>query len=224
MHQRVLVVEDDADIRALLAFTYRSEGFDVEAVETGNEALAIATRIIPDVVVLDLMLPDITGTEVCRQMRADANLKKIAILILTSRGDEFDRVLGFEVGADDYVLKPFSVRELLMRTRALLRRTARADDEGDTLRFHAFELDVARHHFLLAGQAIELRPLEFNLMALFLARPGHVFSREEIRERLWADTELQSRVIDTLVRRLRQKLGPFADAIVTVHGAGYRLG
>jgi two-component system phosphate regulon response regulator PhoB len=227
---RILVVDDEEDIRQLLEFNLREAGFEVTSVATGNDGLAAATRLHPQVVVLDLMLPDISGTEVCRRMRADPQLADVAILMLTARGDEYDRVLGFEVGADDYVVKPFSVRELSMRvkalsTRAKERRLARGAEAGGTEhKWKGLTIDTTRHRFFIDGVEQSLRPLEFKLIAIFLEHPGRLFSRTQLLEDVWGITaDVSTRTVDTHVRRLRERLGPYGDAVETVHGFGYRL-
>ncbi|MBX3190607.1 MAG: response regulator transcription factor [Labilithrix sp.] len=226
----VLVVDDEEDIRRLVTFNLGDAGFKVEAVENGADALAAATRLRPSVVVLDLMLPDLSGMEVCRRLRADESVADAAVLMLTARGDEYDRVLGFEVGADDYVVKPFSVRELVMRVKGLARRAnerrlARgARDEGKRLSWRGLEIDPARHRVLIDGAELGLRPLEYKLLAIFVEHPGRVFSRTELLQEVWGiSPDTNTRTVDTHIRRLRERLGANADAIETVHGFGYRL-
>ena len=226
----VLVVDDEEDLRRLVTFNLREAGFVVEAAETGNEALTAASRARPSVVVLDLMLPDISGMEVCRRLRADPELGDAAILMLTARGDEYDRVLGFEIGADDYVVKPFSVRELTMRVRGLAtradeRRRARgAGDEGKRLGWRGLSIDPVRHRVLADGVELQLRPLEYKLLAVFVEHPGRVFSRTDLLQEVWGiSPDTNTRTVDTHVRRLRERLGNFSEAIETVHGFGYRL-
>lgn len=229
---RVLVIDDEEDLRRLLLFNLNEAGFDAEAVATGADGLAAATRFAPAVIVLDLMLPDLSGTEVCRQLRADPVRGDVAILMLTARGDEYDRVLGFEVGADDYVVKPFSVRELMMRVKALSkraheRRAARASAEGAApkqLKWRGLQVDVVRHRVFSDGVEVALRPLEYKLVSLFLEHPGKVFSRAELLEEVWGITaDVNTRTVDTHVRRLRERLAAYGDAVETVHGFGYRL-
>jgi two-component system phosphate regulon response regulator PhoB len=232
----VLIVDDEEDIRRLVSFNLDEAGFRVDSVATGNEALTAAARLRPAVVVLDLMLPDISGTEVCRRLRADPELSDAAVLMLTARGDEYDRVLGFEVGADDYVVKPFSVRELVMRVKGLAvrareRRLARgASDEGKRMRWRGVEIDPVRHRVTVesgdgAGASeLGLRPLEYKLLAVFIEHPGRVFSRNDLLQEVWGiSPETNTRTVDTHIRRLRERLGPHSDAIETVHGFGYRL-
>jgi two-component system, OmpR family, phosphate regulon response regulator PhoB len=227
---RVLVVDDEEDIRRLVSFNLGEAGFDVETVDTGEGAMVAAVRFQPSVLVLDLMLPDVSGMEVCRRMRADPVLADAAILMLTARGDEYDRVLGFEVGADDYVVKPFSVRELVMRVKGLAvrareRKLARgARDEGKRLSWKGLEIDPARHRVTLDGAELALRPLEYKLLAIFLEHPGKVYSRTDLLSEVWGiSPETNTRTVDTHVRRLRERLGAYSEAIETVHGFGYRL-
>ena len=226
----VLLVDDEPDLQKLLVFNLREAGFDCTAVGTGAEGIEHATRIRPSVIVLDWMLPDIEGPLVCRRLRTDPQLSDMAVLMLTARGDEADRVLGFEVGADDYVVKPFSVREVVMRVRALARRTgarrvARSSEEpARRLKWRGLELEMVRHHVFVDGVELILRPLEFKLIALFLEHPGRTYTRGELLEEAWGiSAEANTRTVDTHVRRLRMALGSCSDAVETVHGFGYRL-
>jgi len=227
---RILLVDDEPDLRQLVTFNLRDAGFEVDGVGSGQAGLVLAAKVRPAVIVLDLMLPDVSGTEVCRQLRADPALADVGVLMLTARGDEYDRVLGFEVGADDYVVKPFSVRELVMRVRALARRTAERraaramTGEDRKLRWKGLEVDPVRHHVFLDGAELQLRPLEFKLIQLLLEHPGRVFTRAQLLEEVWGISgEASSRTVDTHVRRLRERLGPYGEVVETVHGFGYRL-
>lgn len=227
----VLVIDDEPDMCRLLEFNLLEEGFAPVTVTTAETGLLAAQRMMPVVVILDLMLPDLPGTEACRKLRASPELADVGILMLTARGEEEDRVVGFEVGADDYVVKPFSVREVVLRVRALARRcrerrAARTLSEpaGKRASWRGVELDTVSHRVFIDGKEISLRPMEFKLLALFLEHPNQVFSREQLLEHVWEITaEVNTRTVDTHVRRLRQRLGPYGDAIVTVHGFGYRL-
>jgi two-component system phosphate regulon response regulator PhoB len=228
--ERILLVDDEPDLRHLVTFNLREAGFEVDAVGSGQAGLALASKTRPAVVVLDLMLPDISGMEVCRSLRADPVLGDVAVLMLTARGDEYDRVLGFEVGADDYVVKPFSVRELVMRVRALARRTAErraarvATGSDQKLKWRGLELDPVRHRVYLDDAELSLRPLEFKLIQVLLEHPGRVFTRVQLLEEVWGiSSEGSSRTVDTHVRRLRERLGTYGEAVETVHGFGYRL-
>lgn len=227
---RVLLVDDEPDLLQLLAFNLGEAGFAVEAVGTAAEGFEAAMRQKPAVLLLDLMLPDLPGTELCRRIRADPQLGDMAILMLTARGDEYDRVLGFEVGADDYVIKPFSVRELVMRVKALARRTQERTqaqtraDMGRRLAWRGLSIDPVRHRVYTDGEELSLRPLEYKLLAMLLEHPGKVFSRGELLEEVWGITaDVTTRTVDTHVRRLRERLGPYGEAVETVHGFGYRL-
>jgi two-component system phosphate regulon response regulator PhoB len=227
--RRVLLVDDEPDLRTLVGFNLRGAGFEVEAAENAEEGLAALARFQPDVVVLDLMLPDLPGAEVCRRIRSDPVHAHIGILMLTARADEYDRVLGFEIGADDYVVKPFSVRELVHRVRALARRAGPAAAGGSTrpselLRWHGIQMDTVHHRVTIDGAETTLRPLEFRLLELFLARREEVLSRSQLLREAWGITAaVNTRTVDTHVRRLREALGPYGDAIETVRGFGYRL-
>jgi len=227
---RILIIDDELDLHKLLLFNLREAGFEAEAVATAAEGLAAASRMQPAVIVLDLMLPDLSGTEVCRRLRADPALSDVGVLMLTARGDEYDRVLGFEVGADDYVVKPFSVRELVLRVRALVRRSSErrvarsAADVGSRLTWRGLSLDPVRHRVYADGNELTLRPLEYKLISLLLEHPGRVFTRAQLLSEVWGITaDVNTRTVDTHVRRLREKLGDYGEAIETVHGFGYRL-
>jgi phosphate regulon transcriptional regulator PhoB len=221
----VLVVEDEPDIRHLIVHHLARDGFRCRTAASGPEALASVRAAAPDLVVLDLMLPGMDGLEVCRRLRRDPGASAVPIIMLTARADEVDRVVGLEVGADDYVPKPFSPKELVARVRAVLRRARPADAER-VLRVGALALDPARHVASAAGRALELTPKEFDLLRALLEASGRVLSREVLLGRVWgyarAD-EIESRTVDVHVRRLRAKLGDEGRRIVTVKGVGYRL-
>ena len=228
--ERVLVIDDEPDLCELLLFNLRGAGLSPEAAATAAQGLAAAERFEPAVIVLDVMLPDLPGTEVCRRIRAGSVNADAAILMLTARGDEADRVLGLEVGADDYVVKPFSVREVVLRVRALCRRAGErraargAADAGRRLTWGGLSIDPVRHRVYAEGAEIGLRPLEYKLISLLLEHPGRVYSRAELLHEVWGiSADITTRTVDTHVRRLREKLGPQEDAIETVHGFGYRL-
>jgi two-component system phosphate regulon response regulator PhoB len=228
--QSVLVVDDEEDLRNLLAFNLKEAGFRVDVCGTGEDGLTMLEQTQPSVVVLDLMLPGISGTEVCRRLRATPIIANTGVLMLTARGDEYDRVLGFEVGADDYVVKPFSVRELVFRVKALAtradeRKIARsARDTGTRHRWEGLEIDPTRHIVTMDGEELSLRPLEYKLLATFLTHPGKVYSRSDLLTEVWGiSQDTNTRTVDTHVRRLRERLGRYSEAIETVHGFGYRL-
>jgi len=228
--ERVLVIDDEPDLCELLLFNLREAGLAPEAAATAAEGLTTAERLEPAVIVLDVMLPDLPGTEVCRRIRAGAVNADAAILMLTARGDEADRVLGLEVGADDYVVKPFSVREVVLRVRALCRRAgerraARGSvDAGRRVTWGDLSIDPVRHRVYGSGAEIGLRPLEYKLISLLIEHPGRVYSRAELLLEVWGiSAEINTRTVDTHVRRLREKLGAQGEVIETVHGFGYRL-
>jgi two-component system phosphate regulon response regulator PhoB len=229
MERRVVIIEDERDVARLLEFNLRGAGFEVSSAATGATGIAAVVRDKPDVVVLDLMLPDQSGYEVCKQIRADPVVGDVGVLMLTAKGEAEDRILGLEVGADDYVVKPFVVREVVLRVTALANRLAErrarpaASDPSRLLKVGAIELDPVTHDVKIAGAPTQLRPLEFKLLQLLVSDPGRVFSREELLEQVWEMRgDINTRTVDVHVRRLRVSLGPAADVIETVHGFGYR--
>jgi phosphate regulon transcriptional regulator PhoB len=221
----VLVVEDEADIRNLIVHHLSRDGFRCRTAGSGPEALARVRAAAPDLVVLDLMLPEMNGLEVCRRLRADAGTATIPIIMLTAKADEVDRIVGLEMGADDYVAKPFSPKELVARVRAVLRR-ARPGETARSLTVGGVSLDVARHAVTVGGVPVELTPKEFDLLHALLDAAGRVLSREHLLNRVWgyarAD-EIESRTVDVHIRRLRAKLGAEERRIATVKGVGYRF-
>jgi two-component system phosphate regulon response regulator PhoB len=224
---RILVVEDEADIRQILAYNLGQSGHEVLLAERGGHALAMVRESRPDLVLLDLMLPDISGLDVCRSLKSDANLHSIPVIMLTARSEEIDRVVGFELGADDYVVKPFSVRELILRIQAVMRRTqalaAPAEAEGE-LRFGRLRVDRHAHRVWVDGQAVALTPLEMRLLLTLYERRGRVQSRGTLLDDVWeASPENNTRTVDTHVKRLREKLGPAGAYVETVRGVGYRF-
>ena len=225
MPKDILVVEDEPDIRRLVVLHLEREGFRCRTASNGGDALREAQRAVPDLVVLDLMLPAIDGLEVCRRLRADAGTASVPIIMLTAKSGEVDRVVGLEVGADDYVVKPFSPTELVARVRAVLRR-ARPAPEARVLSAGPLTLDPARHVVTLHGRPLELTPKEFDLLHALLEAAGRVLSREHLLNRVWgyarAD-EIESRTVDVHIRRLRAKLGEVGDRITTVKSVGYRF-
>jgi two-component system phosphate regulon response regulator PhoB len=225
-HVTVLVVDDEEDIRNLLRHSLTREGFDVKLAASGAEALALASAARPTLVLLDLMLPGMQGTEVCRRLRADPALAGMPIIMLTARGDELDRVVGFELGADDYVTKPFSTRELVLRIRAVLRRgEAPAPSETDgSLRLGALRIDAAAHRVWVDDAEVQLTATEFRLLTTLARRSGRVQSRGQLLQEVWdMPPDLSTRTVDTHMKRLREKLGAAGDRIETVRGVGYRL-
>ncbi len=222
---RVLIVEDEPDIRELLVFRLERDGFQVTQCESGAEALRLVRTGRPDLVLLDLMLPEMDGLEVCRRLRQDPTTQTVPIVMLTARDDEVDRVLGLELGADDYVVKPFSPRELVARIRAVLRRARPTPGTAPVIIGH-LSLDAAAHTVTVDGAVLSLTRKEFDLLRALVEARGRVLSREFLLDHVWGYTaagEIESRTIDVHVRRLRQKLGPEGRRIGTVTGVGYRL-
>jgi two-component system, OmpR family, phosphate regulon response regulator PhoB len=227
MGSRILVVEDETDLAELLSFNLRQAGHTVVTVHNGSTGLAEIRRQRPDLVVLDLMLPDIGGLEVCRRLRRDKETARIPVLMLTAKGEEMDRVVGFEVGADDYVTKPFSPRELLLRVDAILRRaqtTVEETVERQAITVGNMLIDVPAHRVLVDDEEVPLTALEFRLLLDLASRAGRVQSRDALLERVWGYAPgIETRTVDTHVKRLREKLGSASDHIETVRGVGYRI-
>jgi two-component system phosphate regulon response regulator PhoB len=224
---RILVVEDEADIAALVAYQLAHAGYRVHTAGSGAEAMRAIQADPPDLIVLDLMLPEMSGTDVLRTLRSRKETQHTPVIILTARGDEVERVEGFELGADDYIAKPFSPRELVMRVRAVLRRsrsTAGGVSQGRILRAGPIVVDVEGNRVTVDGQEVELTPKEFRLLAILMERRGRTQSRTSLLELVW-DTlaEIETRTVDMHVGRLRAKLGPAGYLIETVRGFGYRF-
>jgi len=221
----VLVVDDEKDLLSVLDFNLRAAGFETAIAATGEQALSAVRRHVPDLIVLDLMLPDLPGTEVCRRLKGDPRTRHVPVVMLTAKGEEVDRVVGFEIGADDYVTKPFSVRELVLRLQAVLRRAgAGRATERPPARVGPIRVDVDSHRAFVDEAEIQLTPLEFKLLTTFMARLGRVQSREQLLEDVWdMSPEVETRTVDTHVKRLREKLGSGRDLLETVRGIGYRL-
>ena len=226
MPARILVVDDEPPIVDVLAYNLKRYNYEVLVARDGEEALALARRELPDLIVLDLMLPRLDGLEVCRALRRE---RDVPIIMLTARDEEVDRVVGLELGADDYVIKPFSVRELMARIKNVLRRVAPRPDQSASAAIHAGALtvDPARHEAHWAGAALDLTALEFDLLHTLALHAGQVLSREQLLEQVWGyDYYGDLRVVDAAVKRLRAKLrvaAPQAEIITTVRGVGYKL-
>ncbi len=223
----ILLVEDEQDLAKTLDYNIRRDGFETRCAFTGAEALELANQEpLPSLVLLDLMLPDMSGIEICRQLRMSPNTRAIPIIILTAKGEEIDRVVGFEVGADDYVVKPFSVRELMLRIRAILRRTDTdqvQEETPDLLQFNELTVDLPGHRVTLGDEEIRLTALEFRLLQTFLTRKGRVQTREALLNDVWGiKADVTTRTVDTHVKRLREKLQSAGSYIETLRGVGYR--
>jgi two-component system phosphate regulon response regulator PhoB len=221
----ILIVDDEQDLVSSLEYNLEREGYRTRSALTGQAALDQAHQEpLPDLVLLDLMLPDMSGTEVCRELRTHEHTRNIPVIMLTAKGEEIDRVVGFEVGADDYVVKPFSIRELLLRTRAVLRRSQPRGEETTPTTYGILRLDTDAHRVWVSGEEIILTALEFKLLALLLARRGRVQSREQLLSDVWGiDADVTTRTVDTHVKRLRNKLRDAATYVETLRGVGYRF-
>lgn len=221
----VLIVEDEAPLVTLLRYNLEKEGFEVGEASDGEEALIRIAERRPDIVLLDLMLPLVSGIEVCRQIRRSPETRTLPVIMLTARGEESDRVRGLDSGADDYIAKPFSLRELTARLRAVIRR-AQPTAAAETLQFGGVALDLAAHRVSRGGKPIHLGPTEFRLLRYFMQHPGRVFSREQLLDAVWGhDVYVEPRTVDVHIRRLRKALNGEgeADLVRTVRTAGYAL-
>jgi two-component system, OmpR family, phosphate regulon response regulator PhoB len=225
MKGSILVVEDDAALRELLTWNLAADGYEVRATGDGEEALVMVREQAPDAIILDWMIEHVPGIEVCRRLRKDKESARLPILMLTARGEEEDRIRGLKTGADDYVTKPFSPRELIARIEALLRRS-RPALAGEVLEVGELELDLAAHRVRRAGEALHVGPTEFKLLRYFMERPGRVLSRQQILDGVWGiDADIDERTVDVHIRRLRQAIvrpGEH-DPVRTVRAAGYSL-
>lgn len=224
MDAHIVVVEDDLSIQEVLRYTLVQAGFQVQIAGSAEEGLGMIRSVLPDVLLVDLMLPGMSGTMFARQVRQDARTKDLPLIMVTARADESDRVQGLEIGADDYVTKPFSPRELVARIRAVLRRRA-PQHAGDAVEISGLRLDPASHSVTYLGRPIELGPTEFKLLNFLLSHPDRVFSRQQLLNAVWGDHRfIEERTVDVYVRRLRAGLGEGAeDLIDTIRGVGYKL-
>jgi two-component system, OmpR family, phosphate regulon response regulator PhoB len=225
MSETVLVVDDEQDIVDLLEYNLRQLGFRVLTAGNGKAAVDVAARARPQLILLDLMLPDLSGTEVLKLLRSGESTRAIPIILLTARQEEIDRLLGFELGADDYVTKPFSVRELMLRVKAILKRgSGPLPAESHVFRAGPIEVDVAQHRVRISGRPVDLTITEFKLLSDLVQARGRVRSRDVLLSEVWGyDAEVMSRTVDTHIRRLREKLDEAAGWLITVRGVGYRI-
>jgi two-component system phosphate regulon response regulator PhoB len=222
--KHILVVEDDRSLASVLEYNLSNEGFNVTCATDGQDAVNLARSRTPDLVLLDVMIPVLDGIQVCRQLRSDPATMNTPIIMLTAKGEETDQVVGFSVGADDYVTKPFSVRVLLERVKALLRRKEREGDGNDLIALGGITIDRMKHRALLDGRVLDLTPSEFRLLDTLIRQPGRAFDRSElIDSALGTDAIVLERTIDVHIRSLRKKLADSADRIQTVRGVGYRF-
>ncbi|OUS22922.1 phosphate regulon transcriptional regulatory protein PhoB [Litorivita pollutaquae] len=225
-HLRVLLVEDEPAQREILAYNLEAEGFEVSRAVNGDEALMLVDEVVPDLIVLDWMLPGVSGIEICRRLKTRPATRNVPIIMLSARSEEADRVRGLETGADDYVVKPYSVVELMARVRTQLRRT-RPAAVGQKLNFDGIVLDAETHKVTRDEQPLKLGPTEFRLLSTFMEKPGRVWSREQLLDRVWGrDIYVDTRTVDVHIGRLRKALCVYGgdDPLRTVRGAGYALG
>lgn len=222
--QRILVVEDDKHISKLIKYNLEKEGFQSTVVITGEEALEVLQLDPIDLIVLDVMLPKMDGFETCKRIRQNKAVAHIPIVLLTARGEEIDRIIGFELGADDYMVKPFSPRELILRIRAVLKRGRDVEPEKDILTADGIMMDIPRHIVKVNDVKVELSPMEFKLLKTLINRRGRVQSREVLLDDVWGlSSDVTTRTVDTHIKLLRHKLGECASAIETVRGIGYKI-
>jgi len=225
--QRLVIIEDEKDIVELVRYNFRKEGFEVQAFHRGKEGLEFLRRNPVDLVLLDILLPDADGFEICRRLRADTRMASLPVIFLTAKGEEIDRVLGLEIGADDYVVKPFSPRELVARVKAVLRRQERVGEKREFVESGDLRLDTRTQEVSVAGRPVVLSTLEFKLLHFLASHPRHVFSRDRLLDEVWGqDRFVTPRTVDVHIRRLREKIEAQPDRprfLQTVRGAGYRF-
>jgi two-component system, OmpR family, alkaline phosphatase synthesis response regulator PhoP len=229
MTPQILIVDDEKDIVDLVAYNLEKEGYETLKALDGEKALQLVRTKTPDLVLLDLMLPGIQGLEICKRIRKDPETASIPIIMLTAKGDEIDKIIGLEVGADDYVTKPFSVKELLARIKSVLRRSkARSSaDQEEVFDFKGLHIDLKSYEVTVDGKRVDLSPTEFRLLTFLARNPGRVYSREQILDKVWGDDAfVEPRTVDVHIRRLRSRIErdeSRPDYIVTVRGAGYKF-
>lgn len=222
--KHILVVEDDKNISKLIRYNLEKEGYTCTTVITGEEALDVLDSTAVDLIILDIMLPKMDGFEVCKLIRQNKSMAAIPLIMLTARGEEVDRIVGFELGADDYMAKPFSPRELILRIKAVLKRGRADESEKDILTVEGVVIDLPRHVVKVDGQKIDLSPMEFKLLSVLIKRRGRVQSRDVLLDDVWdLSSDVTTRTVDTHVKLLRQKLGARAQMIETVRGLGYKI-
>jgi len=227
MRKRVVLIEDEKDIVELVRYNFRKEGFEFSSFSSGIEGLEHLRRHPVDLVLLDIMLPDLDGFEICKRLRAEDRLKSLPVIFLTAKGEEIDRVLGLEIGADDYVVKPFSPRELVARAKAVLRRQTRPAEKSEVVEAHDLRLDARTQEVTVRGKPIDLSTLEFKLLYFLALHPRRIFSREHLLDEVWGrDHFVTPRTVDVHIRRVREKIEAQPEKpqyIQTVRGAGYRF-
>lgn len=224
MTNKVFIVEDEPDLRDTLEYNFENEGFQVESFANGESFIDFIEKNKPNLVVLDLMLPGLSGLDVCRELRSKDKYDDISVIMLTAKSEEIDRIVGFELGADDYVTKPFSVRELILRVKVLLKKRADNPSDEQTLEFGPISMNLEAHDVSINGESILLTALEFKLLKHLLKRKGRVQTRDQLLGDVWGySAEVTTRTVDTHIKRLREKLGKTGDFIQTIRGVGYRF-
>ena len=224
MSQKIYIVEDEPDIRETLKYNFSNEGFKVFTAPDGEKALSNIKKVLPDVLILDLMLPGVSGLDVCKSIRTDDDIRDMSIIMLTAKGEEIDRVIGFELGADDYVTKPFSVRELILRVKVLLKKQRESLVENKLVTFGPIRIDLDAHELKINDKEVVLTALEFKLLQHLVKRKGRVQTREQLLGDVWGySAEVTTRTVDTHIKRLREKLGNTSEYIQTIRGVGYRF-
>jgi two-component system phosphate regulon response regulator PhoB len=223
--KKILIVDDEPDVADLVSYHLKAKGYQVATENSPTVSIATARSFLPDLVILDIMMPDLNGMQVCRILRADPRLAHVPIIFLTAKAEECDRISGFETGCDDYICKPFSTKELVLRVQSIIRRTSKSDaPDKERLKIGHLVLDIERHEASVHGRPIQLTATEFKLLHLLLERRGRVQTREHLLINVWNyETEIETRTVDTHIRRLREKLGDEADWIETIRGVGYRI-
>jgi two-component system phosphate regulon response regulator PhoB len=223
--RKILVVDDEPDVADLVSYHLKAKGYEVTTENNSTDSIATARSLLPDLIILDIMMPDLNGIQLCRILRADPRLARVPIIFLTARTEEADRINGFETGCDDYICKPFSTKELVLRVQSVLRRVSNVGTaDVKRLQIGRVVLDVDRHEATVRGRVLELTATEFKLLQLLMERRGRVQTREHLLINVWNyETEIETRTVDTHVRRLREKLGEEAELIETIRGVGYRI-
>ncbi len=222
--KKILVIDDEVDVTELLSYNLKQRGFVSQSVNDPKRALEAARTFKPDLIVLDIMMPDLSGLQVCRMIRQESSLKKIPIIFLSAKTEENDRIEGFESGADDYVCKPFSPKELMLRVLVILKRAGDGDDGQAVLQVNGINLDVEHHSVRVRDKAVELTATEFRLLRLLMQERGKVQTRETLLQKVWNyENDMETRTVDTHIRRLREKLGEEGSGLETVRGVGYRM-
>jgi len=220
----IFIVEDEPDIRETLAYNLSQEGFKVEEFSDAESCLEKINKKAPDLLILDLMLPGMSGLDLCKEIRANKSLSNLAIIMLTAKGEEIDRIIGFELGADDYVTKPFSVRELILRVKVILKKQTESLEHIEEVEFGVIKINLDAHEVSINDDEINLTALEFKLLKHLVQRRGRVQTRDQLLGDVWGySSEVTTRTVDTHIKRLREKLGSVGDYIQTIRGVGYRL-